>query len=611
VLGREEARVEGHRAVGAGTRDGAEAVGAGVAGGETGAGGLYRPLKIAAIYARVSTERQEKEQTVDSQLDGLRRAAKDGGYEVAPSHVFVDERRSGAHLDRPGLDRLRDLASEGTFEAVLISSPDRLARHYAYQVLVMEELQRAGCEVVFLNHAFGETPEERMLLQIQGVFAEYERALIKERSRRGRLFAARQGRVSWSHAPYGYRLIRKTESAPQKLVVDETEAEVVRQIFRWCVEDGLSCYAMEKLLRERGIPTRKGRALGWYQSTVGDILRDTVYKGLGYYNRTKRVDAKKPVGGMGFKDLRPGNLRSHAERPKEEWIPVTVPAVVDPETWDLAQEQLRKNRERATRNNTKHHYLLRGLLVCGECGKRMIGWWTKNGGRYVCADRYPRHEPWACNGRSVMAREVEGPIWEYVKELLSDPELLKARYEEGRGDPAVDDAEEREKERIGRKLKALDREVGRLIDAYQAEVIDLADLKERRERIEEHGRMLKRRLSEIREKRAEREQEVRLLRGLEQFSESVAGALEDPSFETRQQVLRLVVDRIVVEEERVVVHHLVPTGPVRLQTERLDVVALKKHGALSLHLYHVAHGPHEIRGRKLLTIFVPSPRLRF
>lgn len=123
----------------------------------------------------------------------------------------------------------------------------------------MEELQRSGCEVVFLNHAFGETPEERMLMQIQGVFAEYERALIKERNRRGRLFAARQGRVNWSTAPYGYRLILKSENAPQKLVVDDKEAEVVRQIFRWCVEDRMTCYAIEKLLREQGVPTRKGR----------------------------------------------------------------------------------------------------------------------------------------------------------------------------------------------------------------------------------------------------------------------------------------------------------------------------------------------------------------
>ena len=133
----------------------------------------------------------------------------------------------------------------------------------------------------------------------------------------------------------------------------------------------------------------------------------------------------------------------------------------------------------------------------------------------------------------------------------------------------MDNEEEREKERIGRKLKALDREVGRLIDAYQAEVIDLAELKERRERIEEHGRMLKRRLSEIHEKRADREQQIRLLEGLEQFSESVRDSLAEPSFETKQQVLRLVVDRIMVEDDKVIIHHVVPTGPVRLQTRHL------------------------------------------
>ena len=159
-------------------------------------------------------------------------------------------------------------------------------------------------------------------------------------------------------------------------------------------------------------------------------------------------------------------------------------------------------------------------------------------------------------------------MWEYVKELLSDPNLLKSRYEEGRGDPAVDSEQERERSRIERKLKALEREVDRLIDAYQAEVIDLAELKERRERIEEHGRMLKRRLSEISEKRARREQEVRLLQGLEEFSESVRESLEEPSFETRQQVLQLVVDRIVVEDTKVVIHHVIPAGPVRLQTEQ-------------------------------------------
>ena len=194
---------------------------------------------------------------------------------------------------------------------------------------------------------------------------------------------------------------------------------------------------MEKLLRERGVPTREGRAFGLVpEHGRGHIAALPSTKASATTTEPRESMPKSRVGAVGFKDLRPGNLRSHAERPKEEWIPVKVPAIVDPETWELAQEQLKKNRERAKRNNTKHHYLLRSLLVCGMCGKRMIGWWTKNGGRYVCADRYPRHEPWACDGRSVMAREVEGPIWEYVKKLLSDPELLKARYEEGRGDPS-------------------------------------------------------------------------------------------------------------------------------------------------------------------------------
>jgi site-specific DNA recombinase len=466
--GRQEKGVAGDGPAGAGAAAPIEATVGGIevrtGAGRSGPAGGHLRL-AAALYARVSTDRQESQQTVDSQLDALRRAADEGGYEVLEEYVFVDENYSGSRLDRPGLERLRDLASEGTFEAVFIYSPDRLARQYAYQVVVIEELQKTGCEVVFLNHAFGQSPEEQMLLQIQGVFAEYERALIRERTRRGRLFAARQGRVNWRVAPYGFRLVRKTETTPQQLLVDETEAEVVRQMYRWLVEEELTSYAIAKRLRERAVPTRKNRKLGWAQSTVIEILRDPTYKGEAYYNRTKAADAKRPRMSTGYKDLRPGNGRSRAKRPREEWIPVRVPAIVDPETWELAQEQLKKNRQRAQRNNTKHRYLLRSLLICGRCGRRMIGMWDKRGGRYVCSMRYPRHRPYSCDGRTVAIEKIEPYVWEYVKELLSEPKLLKVRYEEGKGDPAVDAKEEREKERIGRKLKALEREIGRLIDA--------------------------------------------------------------------------------------------------------------------------------------------------
>ena len=184
-------------------------------------------LTRAALYARVSTEKQEREDTVASQVDLLYKAAAASGYDIAPTSVFIDEGVSGTRLDRPALDRLRDLVAEGAFEVLLVTVPDRLARRYAYQVLLVEEFHRCGCEVVFVQHSLGASLEEQMLVQMQGVFAEYERALIQERTRRGRLFAARQGRVNWGNPPYGYTYVRKTVTTPQHLVINAAEAECV------------------------------------------------------------------------------------------------------------------------------------------------------------------------------------------------------------------------------------------------------------------------------------------------------------------------------------------------------------------------------------------------
>jgi site-specific DNA recombinase len=168
-----------------------------------------------------------------------------------------------------------------------------------------------------------------------------------------------------------------------------------------------------------------------------------------------------------------------------------------------------------------------------------------------------------------MAQSVEAVVWDHVKALLADPAVLQTQYEQGRGDPAVDVKAAQERARIERKLTGLDREVSRLIDAYQAEVIEISELSERRRNGEEQGRMLRQRLREMEQQRANRENEVRLLEGVEAFCASVRRSLEEPSFEVKQKVLQLVVDRIVVEESRVVIQHVVPTGAVRLQTERL------------------------------------------
>ena len=150
-------------------------------------------MKAAAIYARVSSEQQKEENTIASQTAALIEFAREQGYGVPDEWVVEDEGFSGASLLRPGLERLRDLAAEGHIQAVLIHAPDRLSRKYAYQVLLTEEFARHGVETIFLKAPHSGTPEDQLMLQFQGMIAEYERAQILERSRRGKRHRAKAG----------------------------------------------------------------------------------------------------------------------------------------------------------------------------------------------------------------------------------------------------------------------------------------------------------------------------------------------------------------------------------------------------------------------------------
>jgi site-specific DNA recombinase len=188
--------------------------------------------KVAAIYARVSSDRQKENHTIASQLAALTEYAEAHGYQVPAEWRFQDEGYSGATLLRPGLEAVRDLAAAGHLQAVLVYSPDRLSRKYAYQVLLAEELSGCGVELVFLQAPSDTTPEDQLLLQFQGMIAEYERAQIAERSRRGKRHRARQGSINvLSGAPYGYRYVRKSDTSAAYYEVIEPEAAVVRRVY--------------------------------------------------------------------------------------------------------------------------------------------------------------------------------------------------------------------------------------------------------------------------------------------------------------------------------------------------------------------------------------------
>src|SRR6202165_4329605 len=239
---------------------------------------------VAAFYARVSSERQRQDQTIGSQTVGLRELAAERGLLVTEDLVFEDEGFSGASLQRPALERLRDRAAEGAFEILLCHAPDRLARRFAYQVLLLEEFARVGVEVVFAKEPErGGTPEDELLRQFQGMIAEYERAQIAERCRRGKLHRARAGAVSvLGHAPYGYRYVKKSEHADAFFEIDELEAPIVREIFDRYVEQRESIVQIARSLSEQGVPTRSGTPR-WGSSTIWAILRNPAYTGPAAY----------------------------------------------------------------------------------------------------------------------------------------------------------------------------------------------------------------------------------------------------------------------------------------------------------------------------------------
>ena len=525
-------------------------------------------MKIAAIYARVSSARQQQHENIASQIAALEHYAAGHDYQVAPQHLYQDDGVSGKTLDRPALDRLRDAVAQGEVEAVLLLSPDRLARHFPYQYLVTEEFERAGVEVIFTQHGFGSTPEERMLREMTGVFAEYERAQITERSRRGRLYRARQGQLWMKEAPYGYTYLPRTENCPGKLVVNDAEAELVRQIFAWLVDEQLSSCQITRRLNQSGIRTRHGLSY-WSPRTIIQIVRNTVYKGVFHYNKNQYVaprqhQIQKSPAGKGLSTP----LSSRVRRPREEWIAIPVTALIDEQRWEQAQQQLQINRERAGRNNKKHDYLLRSLLVCGHCQVRMTG---RAGSlqtpriRYDCPRKAALRAPLErCPGRGLSGQLIEPLVWQSVSALLRDPQLLLDQYQLRQQSPDQTPGQQ-EQQRVERRLAALGQEERRLLDAYQAGLLELADLKERSLRIAEEETRLRQRFVMLKQQRQEQQRQATLGATVEEFCRNLSAALENPSFETKRRILGLVVDKIEVLDDQITIKHMIPISNLHLR----------------------------------------------
>src|SRR5450755_872982 len=522
-------------------------------------------LRIAAIYARVSSEKQKDENTIASQTSALIEFAVNKGFEVSKDRIIEDEGFSGASLVRPGLEKLRDLAAEGQIQAVLIHSPDRLSRKYAYQVLLMEELARNGVETVFLKAPQTATPEDQLLVQFQGMIAEYERAQILERSRRGKRHRAQQGQVSvLSGAPYGYRYVRKTDDSAAYYEVVEAEAAVVRMVYERYTVGGMSIGAITRLLNDRGVATRK-KISRWERSTTWAMLRNPAYKGTAYFGKTKIAQRQRITRPLRLRGgIAQRNSASH-ERPQSEWIEIAVPAIVSEETFALAQDLLQRNKAHAPRR-TIAPSIVQGLVSCKKCGYALSRTSTRSSARmihyYRCIGSYAwRHLGGSvCDNRPVRQDVLDEVVWADIIRLLEDPTLIKEELE--RRLAAAKDAapSKRREDTLNRELVRIQKSMERLTTAYQEDLLSLDELRQRLPALRQREAANRAELQSITDQIATRAAYLRLAQTLTVFLDRLRESADTLNVAERQRIVRLLVKEVLVADDTIVIRHSIPVA---------------------------------------------------
>jgi site-specific DNA recombinase len=510
-----------------------------------------------ALYARVSTQKQEEEHTIESQISATETWIKEKGHILIDK--YIDEGYSGTLLARPSLDRLRDDAIKGLFEAVAIHSPDRLARSYVWQEVVIEELKNRGVSVIFLNRPISETAEDKLLLGVQGIFAEYERAKFIERTRRGKLHRAKSGHIIGNLAPYGYSCVKKSQSATgySYYIVNESEAKTVRLIFNLCANKSMTTYGIiTELNRLKMLPRISNR---WAKSSVARILRNQTYTGTTFYNKNVSVQSKKS-----FNEEKVYHRRKNTSlrlKPREEWIAITgVPVIIDEALFQRTQIQLDAN-EKFSSRNTKLKYLLTGLVKCDLDNRSYYGIPMHGKPYYRCSGKSRLLSDSPCISRSVSAQVLDGVVWLAVKELLNNPKIFMSQILRKQSEI------QRQKisdvniiSEIDSKLSKLKLEESRLLTAYSQQIITLDQLKLQNERIRNEESQLLEEKKKVAQYVNQTFTNRETTKSVHLICKRILDGIDSLEFEKKQRFLRKILNDVIIERGEILIHGFIPTA---------------------------------------------------
>jgi site-specific DNA recombinase len=557
----------------------------------------------AAIYARVSSDQQAAAHTIASQVAALRERVTLDGLVLPEAMQFLDEGYSGATLVRPALERLRDVIAAGAIDRLYVHSPDRLARKYAYQVLLVDEFQRMGVEVVFLNRELGRSPEDDLLLQVQGMMAEYERAKIVERHRRGKLHAARAGLVNvLSGAPYGYRYVDKhTGGGQARYEIIPDEARVVRQVFDWVGRERLSIGEVCRRLTQAGEVTRTGKTV-WDRSVVWGILHNPAYRGAAAFGKTRYEPLRPRLRAQRNRPLQPRRAVSVRDVPADEWLTIAVPALVEADLFAAVQAQLQENQRHARQSRRGARYLLQGLVQCHHCGYALYGkpisrkaakGHARTYAYYRClgTDAYRFGGARVCDNPQVRTDLLDLAVWQEVCALLAHPERLAEEYRRRLQSPGR--AKRQEQPTLDTQIGKRRQGLARLIDSYAEGLIDKQELEPRITRLRQRLTAREAQAPQIQDEAALQTEWQMIIGRLEDFAAQGHGGLADADWTSKRELIRAFVKRVAVTHSAVNVVFRVdqrPTDPApakkSLQLRRWS--ASPYCGTIELHFRYVS-----------------------
>ncbi len=517
--------------------------------------GIARHGKVQriAVYARVSTKKQEKDDTVKSQIKAIENHLTEQKIKVPAEHVYIDEGFSGSTLARPSLDKLRDSVAAKEYEKVFIYDPDRLARSYVHQIILMEEFIKFNCHVKFIRRPIGKTPDEHLLLQMQGVIAEYERAKISERTRRGRKHKMLEGKIVNGHRTFGYKYFSKTSMTPAHYKIIKEEAEIIRKMYQWYTSEKISLRGIAIRLNKAGITTFKGNI--WRGSSIYQVLQNTIYTGTGHANKVKSVLPKdKP-----FEKVYRKNPKSGKQiRPREDWVPFSCPAIIDEETFELAQEKFEHNKQLSARR-TKKKYLLSGLIKCFGCDRSM----SANGQtmKYFCpytqkAFAITRGTSICKKGIKISIEELDNLVWNELVKMIKKPKNLKKYYKQysGKVVPRASKGLNALEEKKQKAKVALDRVNSLFIRGMINELEHKNQYKILKDKIH---------ITDIQIEKSSKdhlkEQEMeQILSSFSSFSKTIRLQLSDPDFLTRRSIIEQLVKSVIIGAKAITIEFAAP-----------------------------------------------------